>query len=158
MERKSLEGVIRELGNISHPGEEPMKTDWLFEDQLYDTIYWLSANIMRAHAQGPAQARTEIEDIIKKYPGGSAVLEKVDFERAMTDAKIRRDWAKALQNAKSAKDLSEKIGLAVSLTDLKILASLHKNGEFRKEIEALLNSCEFHEERSDFKAGRYEKY
>lgn len=86
------------------------------------------------------------------------LLVKADVPQAVEAAMIRRDWGQALDRAQNGSDLSYPIGYGFSEQDIRTLAELHKNGQYRDKIEDLLTDCNFHRECLAFSEGRYDAY
>lgn len=81
-----------------------------------------------------------------------------NFDKCVTNASIRRDFATALRNVKNGWDLSDKIGYSFSTLDLMNLLELHKQNKFRRKIEELLEDCNFHAECGLLSDKKYKKY
>ena len=101
------------------------------------------------------EARCEIEELIDESAYRKEIRRIVSIEAAYKEAKIRRDFAKALQRVKYGSALSQPLGYRFSHADLKNLATLHRTNRFREKIEDLLTDCNFHEECALMHSGNY---
>lgn len=108
-------------------------------------------------APDPVKRKEEILAFIRSYPCGEYFLTRVDIDKVMQDAMIRRDWETALRNH-SYDELSSMVSYRFGTDDIRELAALHKKRRFRRKIEDLLESCNFHSECCDFANGSYDKY
>ena len=82
----------------------------------------------------------------------------IDYDRALENAKIRRNFAEALEKAKRGSDLSFTLRWSFTDDDLTNLARLHKSRKYRKKIEDLLTDCNFHSECSAMANGDYSEW
>ncbi len=82
----------------------------------------------------------------------------IDFDKCERSANVRKDLPSALKLVKKGSDLSGILNYNIFDETLSELAQLHKSNRYRKKIEELLEDCNFHQEGSDFKNKRYDKY
>ncbi len=143
----------KEVFNLTEPIESfDRKTPWLL-GQWAETD--LSCIIHKA--PDPVKRKEEILAFIRSYPCSGYFLTRVDMDKVMQDAMIRRDWETALRNH-SYDELSSMVSYRFGSDDIKELAVLHKKRRLRRKIEDLLENCNFHSECGDFANGRYDKY
>lgn len=111
-----------------------------------------------------------IEDVKAKLGEKSYIWTNADSDEfhkqavvKVKEANIRKDWKAALDEYTPPKNivkLSKEIQWALSDTDIKSLAALHKKGGkiIKEKIENLLTNCNYHSECDDFVSGNYDKW
>ena len=65
-------------------------------------------------------------------------------ESIITAVSIRRNFLTALQDTKCGSDIASKLGYTFSRNDICKLAKIHKNNKYRRKIEDMLTTANFH--------------
>ena len=92
------------------------------------------------------QKKNDIFKIIADSKYGSIIMEKwtMNKESIITAVSIRRNFLTALQDTKCGSDIASKLGYTFSRNDICKLAKIHKNNKYRRKIEDVLTTANFH--------------
>lgn len=129
----------------------------LEEPELTLAFVWLENDITEIVLRSEPSL-SNIKNEILAAENGSEILSKLSWEKIERVIMLKSDWSAAFENTKEGSDLANPLGYTLSGIDLKELAALHKANKYRKKIESLLESMNFHAACGDFVYGNYEKY
>jgi len=113
---------------------------------------WIESDVKSVLKKTKMSAIDRVRELIAEYGV------KCDVEECMRDARTRLDFAAALKSVRSGSDLSGRLGYSFDPSDLMELMRLHRGNKFRKKIEDLLTSCNYHGESGLLCSKKYDEY
>lgn len=160
------------MNNILHCATELDKIIWekYYPSNVNDeeiplemALTYLRSDIKKILYDFP-DAKDNICSIIKDSEYGNEILTKyfnqITFSKIETCNEIKKNFEIYLNNTK-LKDISEiasEIEYQLSLKDLSELAKLYKSNKYKKKIESLLTTCNYHDVCSCFMKGNCINY
>lgn len=130
----------------------------------YRAIAYLESDIgdILRRSNDMNKTKQKIIDVINTSYYPDDIIKSIDFDKAVCQAKIRKDFGKALRSPRKANEIASAIGYGFSKNDISELAKIYAeatmnedqaSNSVRKKIIDLLEDCNFHAESGDFERG-----